>query len=231
MGFYIIKRKYDSSVRYSPPIDGSQIIPASILPQAVPEIIIIGEKLKIQNSSGTTMMTLRWAEAPGSQALIQGYNSAPVHVRSGHDLFLSSLDGEGIKIHAGNQSPTAPTGENLDLISDDDINITPGAAYLSKITRMSSTEIAIGGTINTNYQNTSGKLLFVTVTVRCDDGESSEFLMDSTTPPTTARASVTSVGSRTDAPMSMIIPINWYFKVGATVGAPTIVIWEEWTIG
>lgn len=80
--------------------------------------------------------------------------------------------------------------------------------------------------IDTEYQN-STKLRLVIISVRLDDGESVQFAMDSTSPPSTVYADGVSIGARTDLPISIIVPPSWYYELFTNTGSPSIVTWAE----
>ena len=86
--------------------------------------------------------------------------------------------------------------------------------------------------LGTIYQNTSGKLLFVTVSIYADDGEDVIVEVEDATPPTTA---VAFLSNRTGAgtlyvASSMIVPPNSYYRARATAGAPALYKWTEWDL-
>lgn len=142
--------------------------------------------------------------------------------------------GRGILIWAGTVPGVAPAVDTLDLRAQRDVEITPGASYRAKIDRMSTTPTTpIGGTIDTNYQNTTGCPLLVTVVVRLDPVESAEFQCDSTSSPTTIRSEATNASNADHirVPLSYIVPVGWYWRIYTAAGTPSIATWDEIRIG
>ena len=84
---------------------------------------------------------------------------------------------------------------------------------------------AIDGTV---YHNTSGKLLFVTITVSMIALDAIQVKCDSAGTPTTVVAGLTSSGVMTLA-VSFAVPNTYYYKVVAAVGSPSLVYWTEWS--
>lgn len=97
---------------------------------------------------------------------------------------------------------------------------------------ISVTDVAdIGSAIDTIYQNDGVASRIVYITVRLDDGESVDVQFDSGTPPTTQRLSPVSANARTDVPITLIVPANWYYRIETLSGTPTIVTWDEFRLG
>lgn len=85
--------------------------------------------------------------------------------------------------------------------------------------------------IDTIYQNTSGKLRLITVTVTCLNADYAYLEIGSTTPPATKVAQVGNTGAgRVDGSLSAIIPVNWYFRLVTSAGTPNILEWHEWDL-
>lgn len=197
-------------------------------------ITVKGERLLIKSDAGVTTASLYYAEAPLSESRLFSWNSNQLHVHSAAALLVSATNGSGIVIHAGDDTPTVPTGENLDLKADDDINITPGTgAYRAIVTRLDTSDpTPIGSAIDTEYQNTNAFPLFLVVTINMADAEGAELRIGSASPPTTSVCNVyDGSGGQIISPLSSIVPVGWYYKVVTTAGTPAISDWEEIGIG
>ena len=88
--------------------------------------------------------------------------------------------------------------------------------------------------IETVYQNTSGKLLFVTVSLRLtyDGGTSSATVkIEAANPPTVIRAQVSAIsGTHADRiAVSFFVPLNWYYAIYKSGGSGTDPIADYWT--
>lgn len=88
---------------------------------------------------------------------------------------------------------------------------------------------------DTVYQNTTGKLLMVTVSVNVTDGQ---YLIKigAASPPTTIVANpyvAMDSGEMTGCsiPVTFIVPVDYYYAVYTQSGSPSIEDWTEWTIG
>ena len=90
------------------------------------------------------------------------------------------------------------------------------------------------------YQNTSGKIRVVTVSVTfyCDGTNTAicYVYVDSFTPPTTQRAyfGLASAGARNSyKTVSFIVPVNYYYKVAKTIAGSSLATvgpWTEWDL-
>lgn len=85
--------------------------------------------------------------------------------------------------------------------------------------------------LNTVYQNTTGKPLLVTVNMTFEGNEFVQCLQGSANPPTSDTGAL-GCNSITQAVMShtFIVPINYYYKVLVVTGTPTINRWVEYTL-
>ena len=87
--------------------------------------------------------------------------------------------------------------------------------------------------LDTEYQNTTGKIKLVTVSIWLGDTEEANALIDSSSPPSIIVAQVdnTTVGADTVVvSMTFIVPPSWYYMVESTSGAPTLMDWHEWDL-
>lgn len=87
--------------------------------------------------------------------------------------------------------------------------------------------------IDTEYQNTSGKLLLVTVVIACTSAEAASLDIGAASPPgtTVARSSAGTLSSGTDRSTVMaIVPPSYYYKVVTVNGTPAIAEWTEYTL-
>ena len=88
--------------------------------------------------------------------------------------------------------------------------------------------------VDTVYQNVSGKLRLVTVTVSLGGVEQANFLCDAGAAPADiiARAALddNATGVMNYIPVSFWIPLNWYYEMETTVGTPGIYQWHEWDL-
>lgn len=78
------------------------------------------------------------------------------------------------------------------------------------------------------YQNLTGKLLFITVTVSMVASDAVTVKCDSSSTPTTVVAGLTSLAVMTLA-VSFAVPNTYYYKVITGAGSPALVYWTEWS--
>lgn len=89
---------------------------------------------------------------------------------------------------------------------------------------------ASGRALDTIYQNTSGKPLWVIVTTNVGNNIGVTAYIGAASPPTSAVAkNFTSGGSTGFIPMTFLVPPSYYYKVTKT-GSPTKQYWYEWTL-
>ena len=89
--------------------------------------------------------------------------------------------------------------------------------------------------VNTNYQNTTGKLKFVAVNVQVTEGSltnSARAYIGSTSPAGTIVAYAffdDSTGATSLFQLCFIVPVNWYYRIYAT-GTVSLLEWHEWDL-
>jgi len=87
--------------------------------------------------------------------------------------------------------------------------------------------------IGTIYQNTSGKIRFVTVTLSPSAGNTIAALYcDANASPTDL---IAYISANATAPAlygfaSFIVPVNWYYKIADGIGTSVITEWHEWDL-
>jgi len=89
--------------------------------------------------------------------------------------------------------------------------------------------------LDTIYQNTSGKIkvVSVSITTTAEEVETVESLTDSATPPTTVinkQGSADSTSGALRFSMTFIVLVNHYYKVAISTGSPTLLEWHEWDL-
>ena len=85
--------------------------------------------------------------------------------------------------------------------------------------------------LDTIYQNTTGKILFVAATLSFGTSETIYGKIGSSSPPGTIVAYIgAGSGSTSRGAVSFIVPINWYYKLEIVAGTPTLNEWHEWAL-
>jgi hypothetical protein len=113
---------------------------------------------------------------------------------------------------------------NCNITGQYQVNGTPIPTTSGAITNFSKPSRALG----TTYQNTTGKPMFVTVTMQCLNSTGSSAYCDTANPPTTRVAATSTGGSgaSTWTPMSFWV-LPGYFYLAQNNGG-TLVDWTEW---
>lgn len=88
---------------------------------------------------------------------------------------------------------------------------------------------------DTIYQNTSGKVRFVTIAIEVDGGvaEYAEAEIGSSSPPTITVAPIghaSGVGGDEELSLSFIVPPSWYYRLTESTGTIEIREWHEWDL-
>ncbi len=86
---------------------------------------------------------------------------------------------------------------------------------------------------DTNYQNTTGKLKFVAITVVLNNGDVAELRLASSSPPGTNVVSLLYSGTQPDYMYlqgCLIVPINYYYRLNTTAGTIEVSEWHEWDL-
>ena len=87
--------------------------------------------------------------------------------------------------------------------------------------------------LGTIYQNTSGKLRFVTVQIYADQSGSVKAEIGSASPPTIVVGQIGEDSIDADiiyAAISFIVPLAWYYRIVTLLGSPTLQDWHEWDL-
>jgi hypothetical protein len=134
-------------------------------------------------------------------------------------------------LHAHSDGVELASTDKLYLEAVTDVYIEPGAGNRVKISNMDTTESQPTRAIDTVYQNTTGKLLMVTVTVGCN-ASSGQALIGASNPPTTVVANPGTVtAANTFFPTTFIVPVGYYYEILTSSGVISKWYWTEWTIG
>jgi len=86
---------------------------------------------------------------------------------------------------------------------------------------------------DTIYQNVSGKIRIVTVTVglRVANDDQGEILLENVTPPTVIVAQMHSdTGHTLEMPVTFVVPAGWYYECETVNGVISIIDWHEWDL-
>jgi len=88
--------------------------------------------------------------------------------------------------------------------------------------------------LDNNYQNATGKIKFVAVTVTLQNSEEVYFLTDAATPPTNIIARFAfmnaAAGEWINATIYGFVQLTHYYKVSSAAGTPTLLEWHEWDL-
>jgi len=88
--------------------------------------------------------------------------------------------------------------------------------------------------MDTIYQNTSGKLLMITLSFDLDPGDRAYITIGAASPPTTDILNVHNDTNNNDEvvmPATFIVPVNWYFRIDTVLGSPEILYDQvEWEL-
>jgi len=114
--------------------------------------------------------------------------------------------------------PTWATGE---LVTAAKMNENTGPIYTCTETDVTASR-AVDGTV---YQNTSGKLMFATITIQCGVTGAANIYCSANASP----AQIAQVGIAPNA-VSFFIPPNYYYKVSQAVATISLLYWIEWTL-
>jgi hypothetical protein len=91
--------------------------------------------------------------------------------------------------------------------------------------------VTLSRALNTTYQNTTGKPLFVAVTATCTSGAAIAALVDASASPGTTVASASAPGTLTStAALTFFVLPSYYYRItGSGIPGPTLSIWTEWS--
>uniref|UniRef100_A0A6M3KFJ7 Uncharacterized protein n=1 Tax=viral metagenome TaxID=1070528 RepID=A0A6M3KFJ7_9ZZZZ len=104
-----------------------------------------------------------------------------------------------------------------------DIRFNPGSGSTRRtyVGKMSTTVDTTLLSVNTNYQNTTDKLLLVTFSIQLNDNDVAYFLIGATSPPTTevaqAYKQIADANSMT-IPITALVPVGYYYKISVSAG-------------
>lgn len=132
---------------------------------------------------------------------------------------------------------TRTTGE---LIDEDDwnVDVVDNLAYLNTELNSGVSQAQPAYTLGTTYQNTTGKVIIVTVSAyNTASGTSTRSLVaycenDATPDVTVADAVLDGINLAADHDLyqnvTFVVPLTWYYKVSGT--NVTLSSWTEWTM-
>jgi len=98
--------------------------------------------------------------------------------------------------------------------------------------RAAQYDVTASRAIGTTYRNTSGKIIFVTVTVVHNNTSSWSAKCDLNAAPTTVVAQQQTGAAVTNdiRCASFVVPVNFYYKISDDGGTKTLLSWIEWAI-
>jgi len=123
-------------------------------------------------------------------------------------------------------------GQGGHLVDGVDVSALKSQADDNTAALVAAISAAPARSLNTIYQNTSGKLLLVTVSLHGTSTSTVTVRCDAAATPTTVVAYVGTLASGMEAsiPVSFIVPVNYYYRVLINAGSPSIYNWNEWTL-
>lgn len=104
------------------------------------------------------------------------------------------------------------------------------AAYIKDVLLSTASYSSPSRAVGTTYQNTTNKILFVTITCLVQGSWEATIEMSSTSPPTTAVCSMGNAGGGWTGfvPYSFMVPPNWYYRMLQNVATSSFAQWREW---